>query len=98
MPSADSRIHVKRSLRFAHSVVSYRHTPIFCVPLPFGVWLTTGQDVMFQWCQGKFVIPVNPVTGSVRVTDSLRCSGPLPLKRDYFQRTIVRYTEYVNDG
>ena len=88
-------MHVKRSLRFAHSVVSYRHTPIFCVPLPFGVWLTTGQDVMFQWCQGKFAIPVNPVTGSVRVTDPLRCRGPRGVSTGSFQRTIVRYMECV---
>jgi hypothetical protein len=93
MPSADSRIHVRLPLRFAHSLLCLPSRPSVCVPPPFqgSARLWSGHDIPST--PGDFVnrLSLCPV---FQTTSPPRCSGPPGVNSGYFQRTIVRYTKF----
>jgi hypothetical protein len=92
MPSADSRIHDKRPLRFAHSMICLPSRPSLCVP-PLERFGSPMVRSRYSIDAGDLVnrLSLFPV---FQVTVSPRCSGPPGVSSGYFQRTIVRYTKF----
>jgi hypothetical protein len=92
MPSADSRIHDKRPLRFAHSMLCLPPRPSLCAP-PLSRFGSSMVRSRYSTNAGDLVnrLSLSPVS---QVTVSPRCSGPPGVSSGYFQRTIVRYTKF----
>ncbi len=64
------------------------------VSSPRRVWLAGGQDTIFHQRRGYLVY--RPSLFRSFHTDVItRCSGPPGVNLGYFQRTIVRYTEFT---
>ena len=92
MPSADSRIHDKRPLRFAHSLLCLPSRPSLCVP-PLERFGSSMVRSRYSTNAGNLVnrLSLFPVS---QATATPRYSGPPGVSSGYFQRTIVRYTKF----